>query len=186
MSVLRLVDLELCSRNLSFLLELRLIAQPLTAVLILPLSENLKSASLVALLRKWKCCNVIWLFLGEYFADSAGKRESWRKVVIMSDYFSFFQALQEEQKGLKASLQSQENFILEAKMQKEKLQTKLKTVDTQHSIESMRSVRILSIILPVHLKPWHWMPILILNIYISVFDHLVWLGFNLWVRFSLS
>lgn len=48
------------------------------------------------------------------------------------------EALQEEQKGLKASLQSQENFILEAKMQKEKLQTKLKTVDTQHSIESMR------------------------------------------------
>ncbi|KAH0504610.1 Centrosomal protein of 63 kDa [Microtus ochrogaster] len=45
------------------------------------------------------------------------------------------EALQEEQKGLKASLQSQENFILEAKMQKEKLQTKLKTVDTQHSIE---------------------------------------------------
>ncbi|XP_049995272.1 centrosomal protein of 63 kDa isoform X2 [Alexandromys fortis] len=48
------------------------------------------------------------------------------------------EALQEEQKGLKASLQSQENFILEAKMQKEKLQTKLKTVDTQHPIESMR------------------------------------------------
>ncbi|KAL1781743.1 centrosomal protein of 63 kDa isoform X3 [Sigmodon hispidus] len=48
------------------------------------------------------------------------------------------EALQEEQKELKASLQSQENFILEAKMQKEKLHTKLKAVDTQHSVESMR------------------------------------------------
>ncbi|CAH6777826.1 Cep63 [Phodopus roborovskii] len=48
------------------------------------------------------------------------------------------EALQEEQKELKASLQSQENFILETKVQKEKLQTKLKAIDTQHSIESMR------------------------------------------------
>ncbi|ERE75435.1 centrosomal protein [Cricetulus griseus] len=48
------------------------------------------------------------------------------------------EALQEEQKELKASLQSQENFILEEKIQKEKLQTKLKTVDTQHSVDSKR------------------------------------------------
>ncbi|XP_076773589.1 centrosomal protein of 63 kDa isoform X14 [Arvicanthis niloticus] len=45
------------------------------------------------------------------------------------------EALQEEKKELKASLQSQESIILEAKMQKEKLQMKLKTVDTQHSVE---------------------------------------------------
>ncbi|XP_028612446.1 centrosomal protein of 63 kDa isoform X3 [Grammomys surdaster] len=45
------------------------------------------------------------------------------------------EALQEEQKELKASLQSQESIILEAKMQKEKLQMKLKAVDTQHSVE---------------------------------------------------
>ncbi|OBS68361.1 hypothetical protein A6R68_03100, partial [Neotoma lepida] len=43
------------------------------------------------------------------------------------------EALQEEQIELKASLQSQE-----AKMKKEKLQTKLKAVDTQHSVESKR------------------------------------------------
>ncbi|XP_021084003.1 centrosomal protein of 63 kDa isoform X4 [Mesocricetus auratus] len=48
------------------------------------------------------------------------------------------EALQEEQKELKASLQSQENFILETKMQKEKLQTKLKAPDTQHSVDSVR------------------------------------------------
>lgn len=44
------------------------------------------------------------------------------------------EALQEEQKELKASLQSQETFILEAKMQ-EKLQTTLKAVGTQQSVE---------------------------------------------------
>lgn len=44
------------------------------------------------------------------------------------------EALQEEQKELKASLQAQESFILDAKMQ-EKLQTKLKAVDTKHSVE---------------------------------------------------
>lgn len=44
------------------------------------------------------------------------------------------EALQEEQKELKANLQAQESFILDAKMQ-EKLQTKLKEVDTKHSIE---------------------------------------------------
>nr|XP_042137439.1 centrosomal protein of 63 kDa isoform X2 [Peromyscus maniculatus bairdii] len=48
------------------------------------------------------------------------------------------EALQEEQKELKASLQSQENFILEEKRHKEKLQTKLKALDTHHSVESMR------------------------------------------------
>lgn len=49
------------------------------------------------------------------------------------------EALQEEQKELKASLQAQESFILDAKMQ-EKLQTKLKAVDTKHSVESLESV----------------------------------------------
>uniref|UniRef100_A0A8C6QM20 Centrosomal protein of 63 kDa n=1 Tax=Nannospalax galili TaxID=1026970 RepID=A0A8C6QM20_NANGA len=53
------------------------------------------------------------------------------------------EALQEEQKELKANLQSQEYFIHEAKMQKEKQQTKLKAVDTQHSVETVLKEQIL-------------------------------------------
>uniref|UniRef100_A0A9L0IAA2 Centrosomal protein of 63 kDa n=1 Tax=Equus asinus TaxID=9793 RepID=A0A9L0IAA2_EQUAS len=49
-------------------------------------------------------------------------------------------ALQEEQRELKATLQSQENFILEERMEKEKLQAKLKATDTEHTIEAIRSL----------------------------------------------
>ncbi|KAL2804382.1 centrosomal protein of 63 kDa isoform a [Daubentonia madagascariensis] len=48
------------------------------------------------------------------------------------------EALEEEKRELKAALQSQENFIHEARMQKEKLQEKLKATDTQHTVEAIR------------------------------------------------
>nr|XP_027789615.1 centrosomal protein of 63 kDa isoform X2 [Marmota flaviventris] len=48
------------------------------------------------------------------------------------------EALQDEKRELKANLQSQENFIREAKMQKEKLQAKLKVTGTQHTPEAIR------------------------------------------------
>ncbi|KAL2804376.1 centrosomal protein of 63 kDa isoform e [Daubentonia madagascariensis] len=47
------------------------------------------------------------------------------------------EALEEEKRELKAALQSQENFIHEARMQKEKLQEKLKATDTQHTVEAI-------------------------------------------------
>ncbi|XP_037381848.1 centrosomal protein of 63 kDa isoform X7 [Talpa occidentalis] len=52
------------------------------------------------------------------------------------------EVLQEEKRELKAALQSQENFTREARVQKEKLQAKakLKTTDTQHTVEIMRSL----------------------------------------------
>ncbi|XP_041590595.1 centrosomal protein of 63 kDa isoform X4 [Vulpes lagopus] len=49
--------------------------------------------------------------------------------------------LQEEKRELKATLQSQENFMHEQRMQKEKLQAKLKPADTQHSVEAIRSLQ---------------------------------------------
>ncbi|XP_045395045.1 centrosomal protein of 63 kDa isoform X8 [Lemur catta] len=48
------------------------------------------------------------------------------------------EALREEKRELKAALQSQENFIHEARMRKEKLQEKLKAVDMQHPVEAIR------------------------------------------------
>ncbi|XP_077899473.1 centrosomal protein of 63 kDa isoform X5 [Ictidomys tridecemlineatus] len=48
------------------------------------------------------------------------------------------EALQDEKRELKANLQTQENFIREAKMQKEKLQAKLKVTGTQHTPEAIR------------------------------------------------
>ncbi|XP_027439489.1 centrosomal protein of 63 kDa isoform X3 [Zalophus californianus] len=48
--------------------------------------------------------------------------------------------LQEEKRELKATLQSQENFMHEERMQKEKLQAKLKPTDAQHTIEAIRSL----------------------------------------------
>ncbi|XP_069329319.1 centrosomal protein of 63 kDa isoform X1 [Eulemur rufifrons] len=48
------------------------------------------------------------------------------------------EALREEKRELKAALQSQENFIHEARMQKEKLQEKLKATDKQHPVEAIR------------------------------------------------
>uniref|UniRef100_A0A667IGS0 Centrosomal protein of 63 kDa n=1 Tax=Lynx canadensis TaxID=61383 RepID=A0A667IGS0_LYNCA len=47
--------------------------------------------------------------------------------------------LQEEKRELKAVLQSQENFIHEERMQKEKLQAKLKPTDSQHTVQAVRS-----------------------------------------------
>ncbi|XP_012580359.1 PREDICTED: centrosomal protein of 63 kDa isoform X2 [Condylura cristata] len=49
------------------------------------------------------------------------------------------EVLQEEKRELKAALQSQENFTREARVQKEKLQAKLKT-DTQHTVDIIRSL----------------------------------------------
>lgn len=48
------------------------------------------------------------------------------------------EALQDEKRELKANLQSQEIFIREAKMQKDKLQTKIKATGTQHTLEAIR------------------------------------------------
>ncbi|XP_014644919.1 PREDICTED: centrosomal protein of 63 kDa isoform X5 [Ceratotherium simum simum] len=48
--------------------------------------------------------------------------------------------LQEEKRELKATLQSQENCIREERMQKEKLQAKLKAADTKHAVEAIRSL----------------------------------------------
>uniref|UniRef100_A0A452UIZ5 Centrosomal protein of 63 kDa n=1 Tax=Ursus maritimus TaxID=29073 RepID=A0A452UIZ5_URSMA len=45
--------------------------------------------------------------------------------------------LQEEKRELKATLQSQENFMHEERMQTEKLQAKLKPADTKHTIEAV-------------------------------------------------
>ncbi|XDB47014.1 hypothetical protein AB1E18_000630 [Capra hircus] len=50
------------------------------------------------------------------------------------------EVLQEEKRGLKAALQTQENFIHDARIQKEKLQAKLKSADTQHTVETIRSL----------------------------------------------
>ncbi|XP_039693138.1 centrosomal protein of 63 kDa isoform X11 [Pteropus medius] len=50
------------------------------------------------------------------------------------------EVLQEEKKQLKATLHSQEYFIHEAKMRKEKLQSKLKAVNSQHTVEALRSL----------------------------------------------
>ncbi|XP_047638853.1 centrosomal protein of 63 kDa isoform X7 [Phacochoerus africanus] len=50
------------------------------------------------------------------------------------------EVLQEEKRELKTALQTQENFIREARIQKEKLQAKLKAADTQHTLETMRSL----------------------------------------------
>uniref|UniRef100_A0AC11EBD8 Centrosomal protein 63 n=1 Tax=Ovis aries TaxID=9940 RepID=A0AC11EBD8_SHEEP len=47
------------------------------------------------------------------------------------------EVLQEEKRGLKAALQTQENFIHDARIQKEKLQAKLKAADTQHTVETI-------------------------------------------------
>ncbi|XP_032766194.1 centrosomal protein of 63 kDa isoform X9 [Rattus rattus] len=66
------------------------------------------------------------------YQQQVSSLEAQRKA--LAEQSEIIQALQEEQKELKASLQAQESFILDAKMQ-EKLQTKLKAVDTKHSVE---------------------------------------------------
>ncbi|XP_007457612.1 PREDICTED: centrosomal protein of 63 kDa isoform X4 [Lipotes vexillifer] len=47
------------------------------------------------------------------------------------------EVLQEEKRELKAALQTQENFMCETRIQKEKLQAKLKATDTQHTVETI-------------------------------------------------
>uniref|UniRef100_A0A8C6ASC9 Centrosomal protein of 63 kDa n=1 Tax=Monodon monoceros TaxID=40151 RepID=A0A8C6ASC9_MONMO len=47
------------------------------------------------------------------------------------------EVLQEEKRELKAALQTQENFMCETRIQKEKLQAKLKATDTQHTAETI-------------------------------------------------
>lgn len=56
----------------------------------------------------------------------------------LQSYLTFSQALQEEKRELRAALQSQENLIHEGRMQKEKLQEKVKATDTQHAVEAIR------------------------------------------------
>uniref|UniRef100_A0A2K6M4I8 Centrosomal protein of 63 kDa n=1 Tax=Rhinopithecus bieti TaxID=61621 RepID=A0A2K6M4I8_RHIBE len=55
----------------------------------------------------------------------------------LQSYLTFSQALQEEKRELRAALQSQENLIHEERMQKEKLQEKVKATDTQHAVEAI-------------------------------------------------
>ncbi|XP_060052951.1 centrosomal protein of 63 kDa isoform X3 [Erinaceus europaeus] len=50
------------------------------------------------------------------------------------------EVLQEEKRELKAALQSQESFIHESRMQKDKLHTKLKSTDIHHVLEDIRSL----------------------------------------------
>ncbi|XP_059776267.1 centrosomal protein of 63 kDa isoform X2 [Balaenoptera ricei] len=50
------------------------------------------------------------------------------------------EVLQEEKRELKAALQTQENFMHETRIQKEKLQAKLKATETQHTVETIRSL----------------------------------------------
>ncbi|XP_057594682.1 centrosomal protein of 63 kDa isoform X3 [Hippopotamus amphibius kiboko] len=50
------------------------------------------------------------------------------------------EVLQEEKRELKTALQTQENYIREARIQKEKLQAKLKATDAQHTVETIRSL----------------------------------------------
>ena len=55
-------------------------------------------------------------------------------------FWVFLQVLQEEKRELKAALQTQENFMHETRIQKEKLQAKLKATDTQHTVETIRYI----------------------------------------------
>ncbi|XP_049631934.1 centrosomal protein of 63 kDa [Suncus etruscus] len=50
------------------------------------------------------------------------------------------EVLREEKRELMAAIQSQESFDHTATMQKEKLQVKLKATDTQHTVETIRSL----------------------------------------------
>ncbi|XP_008046571.1 centrosomal protein of 63 kDa isoform X2 [Carlito syrichta] len=65
-------------------------------------------------------------------------QEQRQKEEKLRDSEKLLEALQEEKRELKATLQSQENLICEARIQKETLQEKLKTTDSQHTGEAMR------------------------------------------------
>ncbi|XP_037381843.2 centrosomal protein of 63 kDa isoform X4 [Talpa occidentalis] len=74
------------------------------------------------------------------YQQQVSSLEAQRKA--LAEQSEIIQVLQEEKRELKAALQSQENFTREARVQKEKLQAKakLKTTDTQHTVEIMRSL----------------------------------------------
>ncbi|XP_066206722.1 centrosomal protein of 63 kDa isoform X3 [Saccopteryx leptura] len=67
-------------------------------------------------------------------------QEQQQKEQKLRESEKLLEVLQEEKRQLKATLQCQENFIHEAKVQKEKLQAKLKETDTQHTAEALRSL----------------------------------------------
>ncbi|KAM4821484.1 centrosomal protein of 63 kDa isoform 3-T5 [Thomomys bottae] len=56
----------------------------------------------------------------------------------LAEQSEIIQALQEEQRELKANLHTQENIIHETKMQKEKLQAILKATEMKHTVETLR------------------------------------------------
>ncbi|XP_037700533.1 centrosomal protein of 63 kDa isoform X2 [Choloepus didactylus] len=66
-------------------------------------------------------------------------QEQQRKDEELKESEKLLEVLQEEKRELKATLQSQENFIRETQIQKEKLQAKIKATDTQH-VEVLRSL----------------------------------------------
>ncbi|XP_054335830.1 centrosomal protein of 63 kDa isoform X10 [Pongo pygmaeus] len=65
-------------------------------------------------------------------------QEQQQKEEKLRESEKLLEALQEEKRELKAALQSQENLIHEARIQKEKLQEKVKATDTQHAVEAIR------------------------------------------------
>ncbi|XP_054335822.1 centrosomal protein of 63 kDa isoform X7 [Pongo pygmaeus] len=70
------------------------------------------------------------------YQQQVSSLEAQRKA--LAEQSEIIQALQEEKRELKAALQSQENLIHEARIQKEKLQEKVKATDTQHAVEAIR------------------------------------------------
>ncbi|XP_077608450.1 centrosomal protein of 63 kDa isoform X3 [Crocuta crocuta] len=72
------------------------------------------------------------------YQQQVSSLEAQRKA--LAEQSEIIQILQEEKRELKAALQSQENFIHAERMQKEKLQAKLKPADTQHTVEAVRSL----------------------------------------------
>ncbi|XP_006846657.1 PREDICTED: centrosomal protein of 63 kDa isoform X2 [Chrysochloris asiatica] len=67
-------------------------------------------------------------------------QEQQRKEEELKESEKLLEILQEEKRELKATVQSQENLIRDARFQKEKLQAKLRAADTQHAVEVIRSL----------------------------------------------
>ncbi|XP_078210307.1 centrosomal protein of 63 kDa isoform X2 [Callithrix jacchus] len=65
-------------------------------------------------------------------------QEQQQKEEKLRESEKLLEALQEEKRELRAALQSQENFIREERMLKEKLQEKIKAADAQHAAEALR------------------------------------------------
>nr|XP_031294494.1 centrosomal protein of 63 kDa isoform X2 [Camelus dromedarius] len=72
--------------------------------------------------------------------NMAVMQEQRQKEERLRESEKLLEVLQEEKRELKAALQTQENFIHEARIQKEKLQAKLKATDSQHTVETIRSL----------------------------------------------